>query len=159
MRKEILVAMTSQNRIEDIIPCLERVARPGMKVTFLVRYPADGFSWPKEKFGRAAALAETHRLAKYYSWQENQKRAQRKVSPAFEALQRKGAEVAVNLYAGSLKRAIKTHAPEGGDNLVMMPVGIGQWITSLFNGTNSVLRLFKRPGFSLVHLIQPGGVR
>jgi hypothetical protein len=159
MRKEILVAMKSQNRFEDIIPCLERVARPGMKVTFLVRYPADRFSWPKEKFGRAAVLAETHRLAKYYSWQESQKRAQRKVAPAFEALQRKGVEVAVNLYAGSLKRAIKTHAPEGGDNVVMMPVGIGQWITSLLNGTNSVIRLFKRPGFSLVHLIQPGGIR
>jgi hypothetical protein len=159
MSKEILVAMKSQDRIEDIIPCVERVARPGTKVTFLVRYPADGFARPKEGLGRAAALAETHRLAKYYSWEENQNRAERKVSPARETLQRKGIEVAVDLYSGSLKKALKSHVPEGGDNLVMTRAGIGQWIAGFFNGMNPVLRLFKSPAFSPVLFIQPRGVR
>ena len=161
MSKEILVAMKSQDRIEDMIPCLERVAQPGTKVTFLVRYPVDGFISIRsnEVFGRAAALAETQRLGKYYSWEENQKRAERKISRARETLQRKGAQVAVDLYAGSVKKAIKSHVAAGGDNLVMARAGIGQWITGFFNGMNPVLGLFKRATFSPVLLIQPPSVR
>lgn len=159
MNKEILVAMKSQDRIEDIIPCLEKVAQPGTKVTFLLRYPVDGFAQANEVSGRAAALAEARRLAKHYSWEENQKRAERKVLPALEALQRKGGEVTVDLYAGSLRKAIKSHAVKGDVHSIMTRAGIGHWITSFFNGTNSVLRLFKRPSFSPVLLIQPRGVR
>ncbi len=162
MSKEILVNVKSYDRVEDILPCLERVAQPGTKVTFLVRYPVDGIISIRsnEVFGRAAALAETRRLGKYYSWEENQKRAEWKVSPARETLQRKGAEVAVNLYAGSLKKAIKSHVPEGGENLVMTRAGIGQWIfTSFLHGTNSVFGFFRRARFSPVLLIQPRTLR
>jgi hypothetical protein len=161
MSKEILVNFKSYDRVEDILPCLERVAQPGTKVTFLVRYPVDGIISIRsnEVFGRAAALAETRRLGKYYSWEENQKRAEWKVSPARETLERKGAEVAVDLYAGSLKQAIKSHVPEGGENLVMTRAGIGHWIASFLNGANPALRLFGRPSLSPVLLIQPRAVR
>ena len=159
MTKEILVAMKSKDRIEDMIPCLERVTQSGTKVTFLVRYPVDGFVLSHEVDTIGKSLAEAQRLAKYYSWEDNQRRAEEKVSPAFEALQRKGAEVAVDLYAGSLRKAIKSHAPEAGVSLVMTHAGIGQRIAGLFNGMNPVLRLFKRPSFSPVLLVQPRGVR
>lgn len=159
MTKEILVAMKSQDRIEDIIPCLERVAQPGTKVTFLLRYPVDGFIWAKEEGGTVAAALEAKKLAGYYSWEENLQRAERKVSPAFEVLSRNGAEVAVDLYAGSLKKAISNRALKGDVHSIMTRAGIGYWITSFFNGTNSVLRLFKRPSFAPVLLIQPRGVR
>ena len=159
MNKEILVAMKSQERIEDMIPCLERVAQPGTKVTFLFRYPVDGFirSNEVETFGRS--LAEAKRLAKHYSWEENLKRAEEKVAPALESLGRKGATVAVDIYAGSLRKAIKNHAPKVGVSLVMTHAGIGQWIAGFFNGMNPVLGLFKRPAFSPVLLIQPRAVR
>ncbi|MGH7846976.1 MAG: hypothetical protein ACREQW_17670 [Candidatus Binatia bacterium] len=159
MSKEILVAIKSQDRIEDIIPCLERVAQPGTKVTFLLRYPVDGYAWAKEEGGTVAAALEAKRLAEYYSWQQNVQRAERKVSSAFEVLSRNGAEVAVDVYAGSLKKAISNHAMKGDVHSIITRAGIGHWITSFFNGTNCVLRLFKRPRFSPVLLIQPRGVR
>jgi hypothetical protein len=155
MSKEILVAMKPQDRIQDMIPCLEGVAQPGMKVVFLLRYPVGGFIRPQEPFGREAVLEEAKKLTKHYSWEENVKRAEMKVSPAFEVLRRKGAEVTVHLYAGSLKRAIRCHVPEGGVNLIMIRGGIRQWIATFFNGTNSIFRLFKRPSFSPVLLIRP----
>jgi hypothetical protein len=155
MSNEILVAMKPQERIEDIIPCLEGVAQAGTKITFLLRYPVDGFTCPRETFGRDAALAETQRLATHYSWEENEKRAKTIVSPAFEVLRRKGAEVTVRVYQGNLRRAIKSHVPEGSVKLVMTRAGIGQWIASFFNRTGSAFKLFKRPGFSCVLLIHP----
>ncbi|MGH7846978.1 MAG: hypothetical protein ACREQW_17685 [Candidatus Binatia bacterium] len=155
MSKEILVAMKPQDRIENIIPCLERVAQSGTKVTFFLRYPVDGFIRPKEPFGREAVLEEAKKLTKHYSWEENVKRAETKVSPAFEVLRRKGADVTVHLYAGSLKSAIESHVAEGDVSLVMTRAGIRHWIASFFNSTNSVLRLFKCPAFSPVLLIRP----
>jgi hypothetical protein len=159
MSKEILVALKSQDRIEDMVPCLERVAQPGTKVTFLFRYPVDGFAWAKQDAETAVAALEGKKLVDYYSWEENVKRAERKISPALEALHRKGAEVAVDLYAGSLRKAIKSHAPEGGISLIMTRVGIGQWITSFLSGTISALKLFKHPSFSPVLLIHPRAMR
>lgn len=159
MSKEILVAVKTHDRIEDIIPCLERVAQPGTKVTLLLRYPVDGYTWAKEEGGTVAAALEAKKLAEYYSWQENVQRAERKVSPAFEVLSRNGAEVAVDVYAGSLKKAISKRALKGDVHSIMTRAGISHWIASFFNGTNSVLRLFKRPSFSPVLLIQPRSVR
>jgi hypothetical protein len=159
MSKEILVAVKTQDRIEDIIPCLERVAQPGTKVTFLLRYPVDGYTRANEVELFSRSLEETKRLTKHYSWDENIKRAEKKVSPAFEVLSRKGAEVAVDLYAGSLRKAISNHALKGDVHSIMTRAGIGHWIASFFNGTNSVFRLLKRPSFSPVLLIQPRDAR
>ena len=42
MNKKILVPLGQYDRSEEMIPYIENVARPGMKVVFLVRYPVDG---------------------------------------------------------------------------------------------------------------------
>jgi hypothetical protein len=60
MSKEILVAVKPDDRIEDMIPCLDKVAQPGTKVTFFFRYPVDGFASspgdvrPSGRFGGSA---------------------------------------------------------------------------------------------------------
>ena len=56
MNKKILVPLGQYDRSEEMIPYIEKVARPGMKVVFLVRYPVDGFIWAKEEYGMKAAL-------------------------------------------------------------------------------------------------------
>ncbi|HWP60290.1 MAG TPA: hypothetical protein VNL14_20515 [Candidatus Acidoferrales bacterium] len=147
MSKEILVAMKSQDRIEDIIPCLEGVAQPGTKVTFLFRYPVDGFVWPQEDAETAAAAFEAGELSDYYSWEANVKRAEKKVSPALEVLRQNGMEASVDVYAGSLSKVVKRCASEG-DVTVVTYGGVGQWITSFFNGPIFALQVFKRPSFS-----------
>jgi hypothetical protein len=154
MNKKILVPLAQNDRAEEMIPYVEKVARPGMEVVFLVRYPVDGFIWAKEEFGMKAALEATQ-LVNYYSWEGNLQRAQKKVSSARDALCPKGIEVAVDVYAGSLKKAVRSHTLNGDVHLIMTRTGIGDWIARLFDGTGSVFDWFRRPRFSPVLLINP----
>jgi hypothetical protein len=153
MDKKILVPLGQYDRTEEMVPYVEKVARPGMKVVFLVRYPVDGFIWGKEEYGMRAAL-EAKQLVNYYSWEGNLRRAAEKVSSACAALCPKGIEVAVDVYAGSLKKAVRSHTLNGDVHLIMTRAGIGDWIARLFDGTGSVFDWFRRPRFSPVLLTQ-----
>ena len=154
MAKKILVPLRLNDRAEEMIAFIDNVTRPGMEVVFLVRYPVDGFIWAKEEFGMKAVL-EAKELVKHYSWEENLRRAKSQVSSASEALRAKGIEAAVDVYAGSLKKAVRSHTLNGDVHLIMARAGIGEWIARLFNGTSSVFRWFNRPSLSPVMLINP----
>jgi hypothetical protein len=153
MNKKILVPLAQNDRTEEMIPYIEKVVRPGMKVVFLVRYPVDGFIWGKEEFGTKAAF-EAKKLVSHYSWEENLRRAAKRISYAAEVLGCKGVEVAVDVYAGSLKKALRSHTLNGDVHLIMTRAGIGDRIARLFDGTGSVFDWFKRPRFSPVLLTQ-----
>jgi hypothetical protein len=153
MNKKILVPLAQNDRTEEMIPYIEKVVRPGMKVVFLVRYPVDGFIWGKEEFGMKAAF-EAKKLVSHYSWEENLRRAAKRISYAAEVLGCKGVEVAVDVYAGSLKKALRSHTLNGDVHLIMTRAGIGDRIARLFDGTGSVFDWFKRPRFSPVLLTQ-----
>ena len=154
MNKKILVPLGQYDRSEEMIPYIEKVVRPGMKVVFLMRYPVDGIGLRKEEYGMRAAL-EAKNLVNYYSWEGNLEKAKQQVAPACEALQARGIETAVDVYAGSLKKAVRSHMLNGDVHLIMTCAGIGDWIARLFGGTNSVFKWFKRPSFSPVMLINP----
>src|SRR5262245_58274356 len=154
MNKKILVPLGQYDRSEDMIPYIENVARPGMKVVFFVRYLVDGVRFHKEEYGMRAAL-EAKNLVNYYSWEGNLEKAKQQVAPACEALQARGIETAVDVYAGSLKKAVRTYTLNGDVHLIMTRAGIGDWITRLFDGTNSGFKWFKQPSFSPVMLINP----
>jgi hypothetical protein len=154
MNKKILVPLGQYNRSEEMIPYIEKVAQPGMRVVFLVRYPVGGFIRAKEEYGVRAALKAKERV-NYYSWEGNLENAKKQVAPACEALRAKGIETAVDVYAGSLKKAVRSHTLNGDVHLIMTRAGIGDWIAQFFDGTNSVFKWFKRPSFSPVMLINP----
>ena len=154
MNKKILVPLGQYDRSEEMIPYIENVARPGMKVVFLMRYPVDGFIRAKEEYGMRAAL-EAKKSVNYYSWEGNLENAKKQVASACEALRAKGIEAAVDVYAGSLKKAVRSHTLNGDVHLIMTRAGIGDWIARLFDGTTSVFKWFKRPSFSPVMLINP----
>jgi hypothetical protein len=154
MNKKILVPLGQFDRSEEMIPYIEKVARPGMKVVFFMRYPVDGIRWQKEEYGMRAAL-EAKELVNYYSWEGNLENAQKQVAPTCDALRAKGIEAAVDVYAGSLKKAVRSHMLSGDVHLIMTQAGIGDWIVRLFDGTTSIFNWFKRPSFSPVMLINP----
>ena len=124
MNKKILVPLGQYDRSEEMIPYIENVARPGMKVVFLMRYPVDGFIWAKEEYGMRAAL-EAKKLVHYYSWEGNLEKAKKQIAPACEALRAKGIEATVDIYAGSLKKAVRSHTLNGDVHLIMTRAGIG----------------------------------
>ena len=155
MSKKILVPLAQNDRAEEMIPYVERIARPGMNVMFRVRYPAAGFMWTKEEYGMRAAL-QAKELVNYYSWENNLENANRMVSPVCEALRAKGVEATVDVYAGSLKKAVRSHTASGDVHLIMTRAGIGPRIAGFLNGSSSLFELFKRPTVSTVLLIHPG---
>ena len=155
MNKKILVPLGQYHRSEEMIPYLEKVARPGMKVVFLVRYAIDGIHWQKEEYGMKAAL-EAKELVRYYSWEANLEIAKTNIAPACESLRAKGIEAAVDVYAGSLKKALRNYTVNGDVHLIVTRAGMGQQIAGFLNGSSSLLDLFKRPALSPVLLIHPG---
>ena len=154
MSKKILVPLGQYDRSEEMVPYIENVARPGMKVVFLVRYPVDGIRLHKEGYGMKAAL-EAKNSVNYYSWEGNLENAKKRVAPACEALRAKGIEADIDVYAGSLKKAVRSHTLNGDVYLIMTRARIEDWIARLFDGTKSIFKWFKRPSFSPVMLINP----
>jgi len=154
MNKTILVPLGQYDRAEEILPYVEKVVRPGMQVVFLMRYPVGGIKWPTGEPDTVTA-SEVRELIDYYSWEGNLRRAAKGISHASEVLGCKGVEVSVDVYAGSLKKALRSHTLNGDVHLIMARAGIGDWIARLFDGTNSIFKWFTRPSFSSVLLINP----
>ena len=154
MNKKILVPLAQNDRTEEMIPYVEKVARPGTKIVFLVRYPVGGIKWPTKE-PDTETTSEVNELLDYYSWEANLKRAKAEVAPAVEALGRKGVEVAVDVYAGNLKKAVRSHTSNGDVHLIMTRAAMDNWIGRLLDGAMSIFRSFKRPSSSPVMLINP----
>src|SRR5262245_48174716 len=84
MNKKILVPLRQYDQGEEMIPYIENVARPGMQVVFLVRYPVDGFILAKEEYGVRAAL-KAKEIGSYYRWEDNLKKAKHQLVAICEA--------------------------------------------------------------------------
>jgi len=153
MAKQILVPISRNDRVKEMIPYVERVALPGMKVVFLVRYPVDGFD-EYIRAGRATGEIgipkpeKVRNIAARYTWESQQQQARQKVFPACAALQQKGAEVTVEVYTGSLRKAVKSYALTGDVHLIMAHAGIGRVISRSLKNLFSILRSSRRPSFS-----------
>jgi hypothetical protein len=120
----------------------------------MVPYPTDGFCWAREEFGRKA-IEQAKRLADYYGWDTNLEKAKARIAPFLKSFTAKGIDVAVELYAGSMRGAVKGHATKGDVHLIVTSASIGQRIAGVLSGSNSLLDLFKRPVLSPVLLIHP----
>jgi hypothetical protein len=154
MNKKILVPLGHYDQSDEMIPYIESVARPGMRIVFLVRYRLEGIRLHKEEYGIKAALEAKHSV-NYYSWEGNLENAKKRVAPACESLRAKGIEATVDVYAGSLKKTVRNHMLNGDVHLIITRAGIGDWIAKLLDDTTSVFKWFRRPTFSPVMLINP----
>jgi hypothetical protein len=154
MDKKILVPLGQYDRSDEMIPYVEKVARPGMKVVFLMRYPVDGIRWQKEGYGMRAAL-EAKELVHYYSWEANLEKAKAQVTPVCEDLRAKGIEAGVDVYAGSLKHAVRSYTAKGDVHLILTRASVWQRIASFLSGSDSLFDLFA-PSKSPVLLTHPG---
>lgn len=80
MAKQILVPLKKEDGMEEVIPYIERIVQPGMRVVFLVRYPLDGFDLAL-RASRATAEtgvgdpAEVRKIAATYTWEGQQRAA------------------------------------------------------------------------------------
>ena len=160
MAEKILVALKRDDRLEEIIPYIEKIAQPGMKVVFLLRYPVTGdFLWLGDHWvtteSPREALLAGRRIIERYSWDVQRGLAEQRVLVAREALRRKEIEVTVELYTDSLRRVVRDYTAAGEVHLIMMGAGRTHPMMRLLQRTVPLLGLFRKRSSSPVLLFSP----
>ena len=160
MDKTILVPLRTGDRIEEIIPYLKTVTQPGMGVVFLIHHSANSLKWLQAYCGiMEGGLEKTLALARMmesYSTRMRRQLAQQKVFQNCESLHQLNVKMAVDLYQGSLRKALRSYVRNGDVGLLLMRPGIGLQLGDLLRKTAALWGSFKRPPTSPVLLLRPG---
>src|SRR5262245_21289093 len=118
MAEKILVPLNRHDRVEDVIPYIEKVTQPGTSVVFLIHRPVDGLTWLQAYCGiMQCGLEKTmaiRRMVESYSVKMRRQLAQQKVFHTCEALHKLGGTIAVEIYTGNLRRTLRSYVL-GGD--------------------------------------------
>jgi hypothetical protein len=159
MAEKILAPLKKRDRIEEIMPYIAKVAEPGANVVFLVHHPVSRFKWLQAycaiaQCGLMKAFA-VRRMIESYSFKSRMQLAQRRVFQACEILHDMGLNFTVDVYTGSLSKALRSYANHGEAQLVVMRPGIGQRIMSFLQGVDSLGTILRPPTASSVLLLQP----
>lgn len=163
MAKQILVALKNQDRLEQMVPYIEELAQPGTEVVFLVRFA------PKAEVKGSRDNCLTLKPLEEVRFAEDREAprlmdekivgtrlsAEHKVFLALEALVKKGVEIAVDVYMGSLKTVVKSYTRKGDVRLIVMRTRWDLTIMRCLHRTFAAFGLFKQPTFSPVLLLHP----
>jgi hypothetical protein len=159
MAAKILVQLKRHDQIDDIIPYVEKVARPGMKVIFLIRYPIEPWLWVRDHWvtmeSPREAMMAGRKIMERYSWETQKGLAEKKVFPAREALRKRGVEVVVDVYTGRLTEVVRSYTLNGDVHLIMIPTRSGHLTMRLLQGTTRLFGMPERPSVSPVLLLHP----
>jgi hypothetical protein len=113
MAGQILAPFNSHVRVEDIISVIEKAAKTGMRVVFLVRYPVDPWEWFRDHWittesSRDAILAG-RKIMERYSREGQRALAEEMVAPWRHVLQKMGVKATVDVYTGSWANAVEKY--------------------------------------------------
>lgn len=122
MEGQILVPFNSRNQVSDIISVIEKAAKPGMRIVFLVRYPMNIWEWLRDHWvttesSRGAMLAGRKIMDKY-SIERQRALAEKVVAPWRHALEKMEVKVTVDVYTGSLARVVENYSRRQGISLL-----------------------------------------
>jgi hypothetical protein len=154
MAEKILVALKSQDRLSGMIPYIEDVAKPGMKVVLLIPFgPQTGFSVPRDNFPLTVEEAkfgnqETRLIGRAQSIEEQKRLAEHRVFLAIEKLLKKGIDVTVDVYTGSLRGALRNYELKGNVHMIMKRAGKALMMMQFFCRMAPNFILLKQPRFS-----------
>src|SRR5215510_15718459 len=160
MAETILVPLKRHDRVEEVVPYIEKVTQPGTSVVFLIHHPVNSFKWLQAYCGvMGCGLERTvaiRRMVESYSVKMRTQLAQQKVFHICEALHKLGVKVAVEIYTGSLRKTLRRYVLGGDVDLIVMRPGIGHRIMNLLHGAVSVSSVFSRSFSSSMLLLHPG---
>jgi hypothetical protein len=160
MAKQILVALKGRDRLSHMIPYIEKIAQPGMKVVFLMRCrPQSTFMGSlndREEALFAGCVVEEERIIQEprdSSFMDEQRLiAEHKVFLAQEALLKRGIEVTVDVYTGSLRRVLKSYVRTGNVNMIITGAGMVLTALQFLSRTLPHFLPFTQSGFPPVRL-------
>ena len=108
MAEKILVPLKRHDRVEEVIPYIERVTRPGVSVVFLLHHPVNGLKWLQAYCGIMQCGLDNalmlRKMLESYSVKTRRQLAQQKVFQTCQALHRLGVKTAVEVYSGNLTK-------------------------------------------------------
>jgi hypothetical protein len=107
---QILVPLRRNDKIEDVVPYLEQIARPGSRVILLIHYSVEGPDWFQSK--PTTPVIE-----------EQKPVGEKETFLALEPLRERGVTVALDIYAGPLRKVVKQYTLRGDIDLVMIVAG------------------------------------
>jgi hypothetical protein len=123
MAGQILVPFNRHIRVNDIISVIDAAGKPEMSVVFLVRYPVDPWAWFQNHWvateSARDAMLTGKKLMKRYSWEGQRALAENMVAPWRYALEKIGVNVTMDVYTGSLSRAVEEYSRRDELSLVM----------------------------------------
>ena len=105
--------------MEDVIPYLEQIAQPGCKVILLIHYSVEDLDWFQNRPTKPAI--EEQKLV-----------AKKNTFLALEPLRERDVKVALDIYAGPLRKVVKQYALRGDIDLVMLAARGKSWLGRLF---------------------------
>jgi hypothetical protein len=147
MARQILVFLRRDEKMEEVIPCIEKIARPGMKIVFLVHSAKDGFASIDDcQIGPGPEVETTlgsSGMAQAVDLQQQKRLTEEKVLPACRRLLKMGVGVGVDVYTGSLRKSLGRYTSNGDVDVLMMPAGLGLKVMKFLHGRFSYQRLFQ----------------
>lgn len=168
MTGQILVALKSQDRLGEMIPYLEKIAEPGSKVVFLVSFsPNADLNGSHDndpstlKHGEETQVDENLRetncaLGNYRLPQPPEDLclgAEQKTYLTLEAFRKRGIEMTVDLYNGSLRSVVKKYLRNGNVDLIMKRTGWYLPMGNLLNRMFPSLALSRQQSLAPVLLL------
>jgi hypothetical protein len=160
MAEKILVPLGNRDRIDEVIPYLEKLAQTETRVVFLIHHPVSGFKWLQAYCGIMQCGLDNalmlRKMMESYSVKTRRQLAEQKVFQTCEALHRLGVKTAVEVYSGGLKKTLNGYVRNGDVDLVIMRPRVELRITRSIKKTFARWSGFKRPSVPPVLLLHPG---
>jgi hypothetical protein len=150
-----------------MVPYIDEIAQPGMKVVFLIGFcPEMASKTPRHSLGlrflEDVRLEEEDKtelgsgnVCATQSMEEQRLAVEHKVFLALEAWIKRGIEITVDVYMSSLKKAIKSYTSKGDVNLIVMRARRKRMMMDFIYKTFPILRMFKHPTFAPVLVLHP----
>jgi len=171
MANKILVPLKKDDRIEEMIPYIKEVTQPGATVVFLIHHPVNDLKWLQAYCGAMEGVTDNAlvlwRMAESYSIETRRRLAEQRVFHTCEALQKLGVKIAVDVYRGGLRKALRSHIRNGDVELIVTKPWIGLRITSFLRESVCLWSVLSRSpshglsfqaygGESTLRLLHPG---
>jgi hypothetical protein len=159
MVDQILIALKRNDRVEEIIPFIQQIARPGMKLLCLVHCGVSGLNALMDQLLAIRTGIRLEVLAGSNSkgdvLKERRQWAEQRVLPACDVLRNRGVKIEVIAYAGRLQRVVQNYLQKEDIRLVMMP-SRGDWVTKYLYRIGPMARLLNSGRLRPVVFLLPG---
>jgi len=157
MKSKILIFLKRRDRVEQILPCVEKLARPGMKVIFLIPYPQELWLWARDyrvvTESPWEAILAGKKILEGYSWELQKRLTEQRFSPALKALRKKGIDVEIDLDTSSLRRVVYDSAVNRDVHLIVIRAWIRYLLGRFWRETIRLFVSLRRPEPAPVLLI------